>query len=668
MKFAPIFSKLFCSFFCVIFASHFYLFSTVILAQDINTNDQTDWTGGASENPDTPVPDWLNQFSNSDQLSWRAIAGQIALSSRNWRDVPIRNVIVKYASRPKTIAIEDIDGDMLDDIISSDPVYDIYNNKGSVLWWKRTPSGSWKYIIVDDDFHGAYHVSSADVDRDGDTDILCAAYYGPDEPNNRNGRYAWFENLDGAGTKWKKYVVGEYYWGASWIDSGDFDTDGDIDLVGASYLTGGGSVQDGDIVWFENLDGEGTIWTDHALDNDFPGAGEAHAADLDGDNDMDIVGTYSDPESTSRFAWWENIYGDGTVWEKHWIPGDYWGQGHLDVGDIDNDGDLDLIGGGLLTGSIGYWENRDGTGEVWYIWSVTGLPYVYCYELADLDGDGDLDALMANYGQSYPDSTWSLENQDGLGRFWKIRKIRFSELQEPWIRAGDIDNDGKLDVVISDLGSFPLHNDQLTWYDMTEFDSVGNITSSILDGGNNPNWQSVTWDTNIPDNASLKVKLRASDDYTIMGDYVTVDNNGQLLEGLINPNLRYLQYKLELSRDGQPVSPVVYEVGINDLHLDNITPAIAGQNNSLTAYWPVAGDRVFYAFSIQRGYSSVPGCPDIKLELIKPKIAGSSLVDHNGLSTLNVFVPGIAKGLGVFIQAVEPKTCTVSNLIYQKFQ
>ena len=112
------------------------------------------------------------------------------------------------------------------------------------------------------------------MDRDGDLDVIAAAYYGDAPGLGRNGRFAWFENLDG---------------------------DGDIDLVGASMLTNGLYEQDADIAWFENLDGKGTQWALHSLDDDLPDASEAYFADLDGDGDLDVVAANADPTGPSTF-------------------------------------------------------------------------------------------------------------------------------------------------------------------------------------------------------------------------------------------------------------------------------------------------------------------------------------------------------------------------------
>ena len=216
-------------------------------------------------------------------IAWRAIPGQLALTSTP-RPNGIKSVIVANAEHPSGVALADLSGDGRLDVIVADPVSNPFENTGQILWWENAPGGEWIARRVGD-FYGASHVDAADVDRDGDLDVIAAAHYGmiersPPPTSSRNGRYAWFENVDGAGNTWVEHTVGQLYWGARWIDAGDIDGDGDIDLVGASELTGGVFEQDGDIVYFENLDGAGTSWRAHDLETNFGSGFEAHIADI----------------------------------------------------------------------------------------------------------------------------------------------------------------------------------------------------------------------------------------------------------------------------------------------------------------------------------------------------------------------------------------------------
>ncbi|MHC4942784.1 MAG: FG-GAP-like repeat-containing protein [Planctomycetota bacterium] len=519
---------------------------------------QSDWSGGPGAS--RPSPLWGKKFDSTTDAAWRSIRDQLSISAQPIT-TPVESVIAYDADRPNSVVAGDLNNDGRDEVITTDPVYDIYQDLGAIYWWEPPSKGrdEWIRHYVSDDFYGACYADTADVDSDGDQDVIAAAYYGDGPELGRNGRYAWFENLDGVGSSWKKYVLhplDNWFWGACYIDAGDMDGDGDIDLIGASQLTDGVYEQEGDIVWFENLDGEGREWGQHDLDLQFPNASEAHLVDLDGDDDLDVVGTYSHEFGPSSFAWWENVNGDGSEWTKRFIPFEFWGSGYVSAGDIDNDGDNDLIGGGYNTSQVGFWENLDGTGTSWQAWYVTVMPSGRGVELIDVEGDGDLDALMWNtYWVSW------VENLDGQGFAWNARIINFW-LDDPWAAMGDVNGDGKLELLATSLesGSFP--GTQARLYDVIEFKSVGELTGSILDGDPVPGWGNMTWDDLVQSGASCVVEVRASDDDTNMGPFMTVPYSGYDLGALIDPGARYLQYRVNFMSSDPEVSPVLRELDV----------------------------------------------------------------------------------------------------------
>ncbi len=60
----------------------------------------------------------------------------------------------------------------------------------------------------------------------------------------------------------------------------------------------------------------------NTVDGNFEGANSVYAADVDGDGDLDILGSAFHADD---ITWWENTAGDGTVWTEHTAGRDFTG-------------------------------------------------------------------------------------------------------------------------------------------------------------------------------------------------------------------------------------------------------------------------------------------------------------------------------------------------------
>ncbi|GEM_PF-6151006 len=98
------------------------------------------------------------------------------------------------------------------------------------------------------------------------------------------------------------------------------------------------------------------------------------------------------------------------------------------------------------------------------------------------------------------------------------------------------------------------------------------------------------------------------------------------------------------------------------------TPGRAGTTNTLSVYGATPGQRVYFAYALRDGQTPVPGCPEVVLFLQRPVVIGSAVADGNGEASLNVFVPGAARGVTVVLQALERDLCNESNAIFHTFE
>ena len=130
-------------------------------------------------------------------------------------------------------------------------------------------------------------------------------------------------------------------------------------------------------------------------------------------------------------------------------------------GDIDNDGDMDVVYTEMNSWERGteFWcLMNDGTGFLKK--RKCGGTFAFGLELADMDGDGDLDALVGaieNEYSSNPTAITGIVWNNGKGFFPSYDVTRLQQYKKRWggipeVSASDLDNDGDLDIVYSRVG------------------------------------------------------------------------------------------------------------------------------------------------------------------------------------------------------------------------
>ena len=141
---------------------------------------------------------------------------------------------------------------------------------------------------------------------------------------------------------------------ANQVRAVDLDGDGDLDVVSAARR---GETQE----WYENLGGVPPSFTTHSYaDTPGGGPGSVHARDLDGDGDIDLVLAFWDigvNDQTSKITWYKN---DGIMppsFTEHNISNDELQAASVFAGDVNGDGDMDVISASFNGQEIAWYES-----------------------------------------------------------------------------------------------------------------------------------------------------------------------------------------------------------------------------------------------------------------------------------------------------------------------
>lgn len=221
-----------------------------------------------------------------------------------------------------------------------------HNRAGAFGWLEQAPAElGWRWHPLDQS-PGMIHAHPVDVDGDGDLDLLGARA-------QLDEQLLLYRNLGGG--EFVTEVVFEFpepWYGVSGVEPVDLDQDGDVDALFTN-----GDTMDSDLPvdvdpnevhglrWFEN-DGAGRF-TEHLLASLW-GAYAVRAADLDGDDDLDVVlgclQRTRDLEAWNQPSELHVLENDGAQgFVDHPIPGAAPQLVTLELGDADQDGDLDVF-------------------------------------------------------------------------------------------------------------------------------------------------------------------------------------------------------------------------------------------------------------------------------------------------------------------------------------
>jgi hypothetical protein len=166
----------------------------------------------------------FNLDGNTDIVAAALYANQIAWYQNDGGN-PIqwtKRTISNNFSMAHSVEVCEINGDSLPDVLGA-----AYGGHEIAFWQNKGGNPIiWEKHSIDNSYSGPLEVCAADIDNDGDIDIAATAGIG--------GEVAWWSNEGGYPIQWVKHIISSNFYDAWPLSLADIDSDGDVDVIAGS--------------------------------------------------------------------------------------------------------------------------------------------------------------------------------------------------------------------------------------------------------------------------------------------------------------------------------------------------------------------------------------------------------------------------------------------------
>ncbi|MCZ6671872.1 MAG: VCBS repeat-containing protein [Verrucomicrobia bacterium] len=222
------------------------------------------------------------------------------LSGSSWHEIELGRYSIPQNSEPVDL---DGDGD-LDIVVGS-------RGEKRIIFFENLGTGDIQFkeraIDITNTRLGGFNLEYTDLNNDGRLDIIGATSKGLE----------WIEQPKQLNESWNSYYIGKFKLDSiTGLEIADIDGDGFTDIIAGSYSrgprTGDGDVDKNDalgrIGWFKNPGDAKSEWTRHDISRRKRGMFDKFIArDLDGDGDIDFLGTRGNSAPYDGIFWLEQV-------------------------------------------------------------------------------------------------------------------------------------------------------------------------------------------------------------------------------------------------------------------------------------------------------------------------------------------------------------------------
>ena len=324
----------------------------------------------------------------------------------------VEHFIGEFNFNVKDIQVADIDNDSKMDVV-------VRTNPATTIFFQET--GSWTAKTLSHYMNEG--LALADLDLDGDVDIILNGFWFETPVSPRTGEYIE-HNID---DKWYTQDTGNWWDNSCSVGVADINKDGIQDVFLSHSESAGYPLS-----WYSVDEISKTKtgpWVEHQIVAEFPWCETLDVGDIDNDGDVDVLAAkferHDSPDPPYPVSLFFNTSGDGESWERLDLPqanpANQTGTYAAFLGDIGGDGDLDVVGphsyhyqySAPCVPLLQMWENQisdkklsldkwtyiqldDARGK-WGDWDKPKWLRYFGLDMADVTGDGFKDIVAGRY-------------------------------------------------------------------------------------------------------------------------------------------------------------------------------------------------------------------------------------------------------------------------------